>query len=62
MSLVTKHPDALAVAADVAAGGADGIAIVGDVAGGRGLSHWEGGVFRHLAGGAWLIQAWKLGK
>ena len=62
MSLVTKHPDALAVAADVAAGGADGVAIVGDVAGGRGLSHREGGVFRHLAGGAWLIQAWKLGE
>ena len=60
-SLITKHP-ALAIAADVAAGRADGVAIVGDVAGGRRFRHREGGVFRHLAGGAWLIQAGKLGE
>ena len=38
----------LAIAADVAAGGAHGVAIVGDVARGRGLRHREGGVVRQL--------------
>ena len=38
----------LAIAADVAAGGAHGVTIVGDVARGRGLRHREGGVVRQL--------------
>ena len=44
----TSDTCTLAVAADVTAGGADGVAIVGDVARGRGLRHREGGVVRHL--------------
>ena len=54
--------ETLAIAADVTAGGANGVAIVGDVARGRRFRHREGGVFRHLAGGTWLIQAGKLGE
>ena len=38
----------LAIAADVAAGGAHGVTIVGDVARGRRLRHREGGVVRQL--------------